>query len=240
MKSRSHGNESTSQPKRGLFVTLEGPDGSGKTTQGALLAERLLAEGFNVIHTREPGGTPLGRRLRQLLLAGADGGPVPVAEMLLMAADRAQHVETVIRPALAQGAVVVSDRFVDSSIAYQAGGLGLSEADVRRVNALATGGLLPDVTVLLDLDPMAGLERAGVRTTGAGADVDVQQKDGLDRIERRGPAFQSRVLATYRKLAALESVRWVRLPVADLSVEDVAEQVWAAVLPALQRVGARQ
>src|SRR5690606_25399984 len=126
--------------RRGFFITLEGPDGCGKGTQARLLVAWLKEQGFDAVHTFEPGGTALGRELRRLLLD--EGAPVsPVAGMLLMAADRAQHVEEVIRRALARGAVVVSERFVDSSIVYQGAGLGLPEEQIRQVNAVATGGL---------------------------------------------------------------------------------------------------
>lgn len=240
--------------RKGVFITLEGPDGCGKTTQVERLVEALRSRGVDVVRTREPGGTPLGRQLRQLLLGhSADGypadgrGPAPITEMLLMAADRAQHVHEVIGPALARGAVVVSDRYVDSSIAYQAGGVGLPESDVRRINALATGGLLPDVTMLLDIEPEDALGRAGARgdPDESGRDQRIHDERGaagelaapLDRIERRGVKFQERVLATYRRLAALESTRWVRIDVTGQTVDDVAENVWAAVQRVLKQAG---
>lgn len=218
-------------PKLGVFISLEGIDGSGKSTQAALLAEWLASQGYDVTATREPGGTPLGAELRRLLLGlkqghgDADGGravtddvsgetdgraPVPVAEMLLMAADRAQHVARVIGPALAAGKIVVSDRFVDSSRAYQAVGLGLPEADVARVNDIATGGLRPDLTILLDLDP---------------ARAHARQDEPRDRIERRGLDFQQRVRAAYHALVRRDPDRWVTLPVEGLSIEEVHAMV---------------
>lgn len=235
---------------RGKFITFEGPDGCGKTTQVERLVDVLRERGVDVVRTREPGGTPLGERLRQLLLAGGGGtaggsGPVPMAEMLLMAADRTQHVHELIRPALERGAVVISDRYVDSSIAYQAGGLRLPESDVRRVNALATGGLLPDLTILLDIEPEDALSRAGARTAaGAAGGGDGYDPEGsspqLDRIERRGIKFQERVVATYRRLAALESSRWERIDVTGQTVDEVATRVWAVVAPFLQKAGFEQ
>lgn len=215
---------------RGVFITFEGPDGCGKSTQASRLAQRLQQFGIDVVATREPGGTPLGRRLRQLLLEKDEDGPVPVVEMLLLAADRAQHVRQLIRPALQRGAVVLSDRYIDSSIAYQAGGLGLPEADVRKVNVLATDGLLPDLTILLDMEPEAALRRKQSGPVG-------EDGAGLDRIEGRGLLFQERVLTMYRRLAALETSRWVRLEVMDLSVDEVAANVWAAVTPVLRKAG---
>lgn len=203
----------------GVFITLEGIDGTGKSTQAALLVEWLTAQGRSVVHTREPGGTWLGGELRALLLGlrghPDDGGaPVPVAEMLLMAADRAQHVEQVIRPALAAGRTVVCERFVDSSLAYQAAGLGLPEGDVRLVNDVATGGLRPDLTIWLDLDPARAYGRDG---------------QGPDRIERRGLEFQRRVRSAYEELAKREPDRWVHLPVDGVPVGDVQAAVVRAV-----------
>lgn len=203
--------------QRGFFITLEGPDGCGKSTQARLLVAWLKERGVDAVHTFEPGGTPLGRELRRLLLDGAT--PVrPVAELLLMAADRAQHVEDVIRPALARGAVVVSERFVDSSLVYQGAGLGLPEAHIRQVNAVATGGLMPDLTVLLDLDPARAFAKEG---------------GGPDRIEGRGLQFQQRVWAGYHRLLAREPDRWVRVPVDGRPVADVQADVRRAVLTRL-------
>lgn len=213
--------------RRGVFITLEGIDGSGKSTQAARLVQFLSARGWSVVHTREPGGTPLGTELRALMLGrsrrlqgqenvSSDGGaPVPVAEMLLMAADRAQHVQQVIQPALAAGQLVVCDRYVDSSLAYQAGGLGLAEADVRRVNEVAIGGLWPDLTILLDLDVAHAYDRDG---------------SAPDRIERRGRGFQRRVAETYRRLAERDPERWVVLAVDGMSVD----HVHAAVVETVQ------
>ena len=169
-----------------MFVSFEGVDGSGKTTQARLLAERLRSEGREVVETREPGGTPLGERVRELVL-GADGAVAPWAEAALFAAARAQIVEEVIRPALARGADVVCDRYLDSSLAYQGVARGLGVERVLQLNLLATGGLLPDRTVLILLDP----GEAARRRTGA-----------PDRIEREGDAFAALVDRAYRDLAA--------------------------------------
>lgn len=206
---------------RGFFITLEGPDGCGKSTQARLLVKWLQELGVEAVHTFEPGGTALGRELRRLLL---DDGPavVPAAEMLLMAADRAQHVEEVVRPALARGAVVVSERFVDSSIVYQGAGLGLDEEQIRQVNAVATGGLSPDLTFLLDLDPEHAFSREGGRS---------------DRIEGRGLNFQREVWAAYHRLLAREPARWVRIPVAGRAVDEVQAEMRRAVLERLPLPG---
>lgn len=170
----------------GRFVVLEGGDGCGKSTQVGLLAAGLRARGLEVVETREPGGTPLGRALRTLLLGGDD--PVdPVAEALMMAADRAQHVAEVVRPALARGAWVVSDRHVPSSLVYQGLVRGLDLDAVERASTWATGGLVPDLVIVLDVDDDVAASR---------------RSPEADRMEREGDAFHADVRAAYRALAA--------------------------------------
>jgi dTMP kinase len=177
-----------------MFVTFEGIDGSGKTTQAALLADALRAEGRNVVATREPGGTALGEKIRALLL---DGGHVaPWAEATLFAAARAELVDEVIAPALRDGADVVSDRYIDSSLAYQGIARGLGVDDVLQLNLRATGGLLPDRTFLFAVDPA----EAAARSSGL-----------ADRIEREGLAFQARVDEAFREVAAMFPERIVLL-----------------------------
>jgi len=166
-----------------MFITFEGADGSGKSTQAELLRAALAAEGRDVVLTREPGGTEVGERIRGLLLDGP--GMTPWAEAALFAASRAQHVEQVIRPALARGADVVCDRYVDSSLAYQGIARGLGVDEVLELNFVATRGLLPDVTFVLLLDPSV----ARSRWTDA------------DRLEREGEELQVKVDAAYRELA---------------------------------------
>jgi dTMP kinase len=199
-----------------LFVAFEGGEGVGKSTQIRLAAQWLRSVGHEVLETREPGGTPLGAELRRLVL-DPDGQVSPRAEALLYAADRAQHVEHVIAPALAAGAVVLTDRYVDSTLAYQGAGRGLEDA--RVVTEWATGGLTPQLTVLLDLDPELGLARAGAR--GARP----------DRLESADLAFHHAVRDRFRALAAAEPERYLVLD-ASRSPEAVA----AAVRDGLERL----
>ncbi len=192
------------------FVVLEGGDATGKSTQVELLAARLRRAGHEVVTTFEPGATPLGARLRSLLLD--ESGPIdPIAEALLMAADRAEHVAEVVRPALQRGAWVVSDRFVPSSLAYQGVGRGLGVPEVGQLNELATAGLEPDLVVVLDLAPEVARERLG-RTR--------------DRMEGENDAFALAVHEAYRDLA--RSRGWSVVDASE-SVEAVAAGIWAHV-----------
>ena len=190
-----------------MFVTFEGVDGSGKSTQARLLADRLRSEGREVVLTREPGGTETGERIRELLLHGE--GLAPWAEASLFAAARAQLVDEVIRPALARGDDVVSDRYLDSSLAYQGVARGLGIERVLELNLLATSGLLPDRTFLLALPP----DEAAAR-----------QSDEPDRIESEGAAFAEEVDRAYREIALVISKR-VILVDGRANPEDIAEIV---------------
>jgi dTMP kinase len=172
----------------GRFIVLEGPDGVGKSTQAALLAERLGA-----LVTREPGATPVGKAIRELLLAHSTVDLEPRAEALLMAADRAQHVATVVRPALEQGRDVVSDRYLYSSVAYQGHGRGLPAAEIAQLSTWATGGLLPDVVVLLE---------------APGGLLTQRRARGGDRLEAAGEGFFARVEEGYRAQLAADPDRW--------------------------------
>ena len=174
------------------FIAFEGGEASGKSTQAARLAEALSA-----VLTREPGGTPAGRRIRELLLDPATGDLDPRAEALLMAADRAQHVAEVVRPALEAGRHVVTDRFVDSSLAYQGHARGLDVDEVRRLSVWATRDLRPDLIVLLDVPVEVAAERLA------------RLGDGPDRLEGEGVEFHRRVLEGFRSLAAAEPDRWI-------------------------------
>jgi dTMP kinase len=211
-------------PPPGLFLAFEGGEGAGKSTQVRRLQEWLTEQGVVVRTTREPGGTALGARVRGILLDPASAGLSPRAEALLYAADRAQHVHEVLRPALDAGAVVVTDRFVDSSLAYQGAGRTIGLDDVRAVSRWATEGLRPDLTVLLDLPPEVGLERARGRAAA-------------DRLESESLDFHQRVRATFTALAAADPGRYLVLD-ATGSPEEIAAAVRARVgtlLPGLPR-----
>lgn len=189
-----------------MFVSFEGLDGCGKTTQARLLARSLEEDGFDVVLTREPGGTPLGEKIRDLVLHGDDVSPW--AEAALYAAARAQHVEELIRPALARGAAVVCDRYLDSSAAYQGAGRGLGVDEVLALNLTVVGGLLPERTFLVEIDA----ETAAARVGGV-----------RDRIERAGPELWTRVADAYRGLAGRYPARYVvldgRRPIPQLAAE---------------------
>ena len=196
----------------GRFIAVEGADGTGKSTQARLLAERLGA-----LFTREPGGTPLGEQIRDLVLDPASEAPVDRAEALLMAAARAQHVDLVVAPALAAGRDVVSDRYVASSIAYQGHGRGLGAGPVAEVNQFATGGLTPDLVVLIEMAPPLAGRRLGDDREGE-----------LDRIEQAGGDLQAVVADAYRAMATADPGRWVIID-GDGTVDEVAARVAGTV-----------
>jgi len=193
----------------GLFIAFEGGEGSGKTTQARLIAIWLREIGYDVVTTHEPGATKVGMRLRALLLDTAHTGMSPHAEALMYAADRAEHVASVIQPALDRGAIVISDRYVDSSLAYQGNGRGLSRADIAQLNRWATGGRMPDLTILLDMPPEAGLGR---------------RARSADRLEAEPPEFHRRVRAGFLELARADPSRYLVLD-ATRSVAEVSSEI---------------
>jgi dTMP kinase len=195
----------------GLFITLEGGEGSGKTTLAAIIARRLEERGHSVCLTREPGGTALGCAIQDFLLG--EQAPVPLAELLLFTADRAQHVAEVIVPALESGRVVVCDRFLDSTVAYQGYGRGFDHLLVKKLNEAATGGLKPDLTLLLDVPPEIGLAREG-------AQLDVTGRESLE--------FHQRVRDGFLALANEEPQRFVTID-ATLPEAKVLEHALAAI-----------
>ena len=204
---------------RGVFITLEGGDGSGKTTQAELLHAWLAREGRTVLRTREPGGTDVGVEIREIVLHHR-GDIAPRAEALLYAADRAHHVAEVVRPAIARGDVVVQDRFIDSSVAYQGAGRVLDPAEIRSLSDWATEGLVPDLTVLLDLP----WEIARARLDGA--------RTRYDRLEAEAGEFHTRVREHYLALAAAEPERFVVVD-ATLPVDEIAARIRERVEPLL-------
>ncbi|RJG13662.1 dTMP kinase [Pseudomonas cavernicola] len=179
----------------GLFITLEGPEGAGKSTNREYLAERLRARGIDVLLSREPGGTPLAERIRELLLAPSDESMAADTELLLVFAARAQHLAEVIRPALARGTVVLCDRFTDATYAYQGGGRGLSEARIAVLENFVQGELRPDLTLVFDLPVEVGLARAAARGR-------------LDRFEQEGRDFFESVRQAYLRRATAEPARY--------------------------------
>ena len=205
--------------KQGIFITFEGIDGSGKSTQAQMLAARLTAEGVPALITREPGGTVLAEKIRDLLLF-AEEDLAPETEVLLYAAARAQHVHKVIRPGLARGAVVICERFTDSSLAYQGFASGNDPELILKMNTFATGGLVPNLTFLLDLKPDQGWCRVQERSGS----------EGTDRIEAKGLIFQEKVRQGYLQLAAAEAGRFCLLNGSDRTKEEIHQQIWTLFL----------
>lgn len=205
--------------QRGLFFTFEGIEGAGKTSHARRLAQTLKKKGLKVVLTREPGGTHLGREIRRLLLSPRLS-PTPRAELYLYLAERAQHVEETIRPALLEGSIVISDRYADGSVAYQGAARGLGVGWVRELSDWASGGLQPDLTFLLDAPVEVGLDRVRAR----GRD--------RDRLEREALSFHRRVRRGYLEIAAHAPER-IRLIRTDGPREDVAARVLRAAVPLL-------
>ncbi|MCA1635987.1 MAG: dTMP kinase [Acidobacteria bacterium] len=208
------------------FITFEGIDGSGKSTQLRILASELRLRGHEVVTTREPGGTPLGTRVRDLVL-DAEEQVDPLAELLLYAADRAQHVRKLVRPALESGRFVLSDRYADATVAYQGAGRGFPEELVAEVVALATGGLMPDLTLIFDLTVEESRRRAEQRS---------QKGDKQDRLDSEDAAFHTRVRDAYLRIAAAEPTR-VHVIEAGGSVQETQSQVMKFVLPCIEARG---
>src|SRR5579863_7924905 len=207
-----------STTKRGLFITFEGPDGSGKSTQARMLAERLRGEGRAVLESVEPGGTPIGQQIRRILLDPANKELTATAELLLMFAARAQNVEQWILPALSEGKIVISDRFTDSSLAYQGAGRGLGENTVLDLDRIACRGLIPDLTICIDIDTESGLARAMAR---GGKET---------RLEEQAIEFHHKVREAYHELARKEPRRF-RLIDGCGTPDAIAVKVWDEVSP---------
>ena len=206
-----------SASRSGFFIAFEGGEGAGKSTQVRLLAKALTAAGHEVVTTLEPGDTEVGRQLRQILLGHQTGTIDPRTEALLYAADRAEHVASVVRPALERGAVCITDRYIDSSIAYQGAGRVLDPDDIERISMWATGDLWPDLTIVLDIDPEVGLTRFSAPA---------------DRLEAEPLAFHQRVREHFLALSRRSPERYLVLD-ATAPVDAVSSQIRAAVLERL-------
>jgi dTMP kinase len=204
--------------ERGVFVCLEGGEGSGKSTQSRLLREALTAEGYTVVLTFEPGDTSVGKQLRRIVLDPATGVLSDRCEALLYAADKAEHVDTLVRPALERGEVVITDRYVDSTLAYQGAGRALDVAEVEQVARWATGDLRPHLTVVLDLEPAAGLGRFESR----------------DRIEGESLEFHQRVREAFVAMAKDDPDHYLVLD-ARAPVQEIHDQIRARLAPLLQQ-----
>ncbi len=207
---------------RGLFITFEGTDGAGKTTQIQRLSADLRQAGHDICLTREPGGTPISEQIRDMLLNPDHGEMAATTELLLYAASRAQHVSEVIKPALEAGKIVISSRFADAMVVYQGYGRGLDLERINRLNRIATDGVTPNVTLVLDLPVEIGLQRAQ------------KSRGGLDRLEREKIEFHQRLRDGYRALAQQETQR-LKIIDAQASPEQVYAQIKAAIQPLLHK-----
>ena len=210
------------QKRHGLFITFEGTEGSGKSTQMKLLAARLRQEGHAVTENQEPGATDIGRQIRRILLAPENDLMAPMTELLLMFASRTQAAAEIIRPALERGDIVVSDRFTDSTLAYQGEARGIGFETVMRAHKLALGDLMPDLTVCVEVDVEAGLARAHKRNAGNTEDA------AEARLDQQSMDFHHRVSAGYERIAAMEPGRFHMVDGRG-SMEEVAARVWSLV-----------
>lgn len=201
-----------------MFITFEGTEGSGKTTQVKRLADYLKGLGHTVVLTREPGGTEIGQQIRQVLHRVENNEMVPEAEILLYAADRAQHVNQLMRPALGRGEIVLCDRYIDSTFAYQGYGRELDLEKLKMITGFATGGLRPDLTLYLQVNPVEGLRRRR------------QGELEMNRMDRQAEAFYNRVETGYEALIAADPSRWERVD-ASGSIDMVEEKIHSIVLP---------
>jgi len=209
-----------------MFITFEGPEGSGKSTQARRLVARLREGGQRVILTREPGGTRAGGAIRAIWDDPVRRDLLPLTDLLLICADRAQHVAELIRPALKRGEIVISDRYADSTRAYQGAGSGLAPATVETLLQIATGGLVPDLTLLLNLPPAEGLARRHASERAG--------RSKLDRLDQRSLKYHQRVYAAYQYLAAQEPERWVSFD-ARQPIETLEEAIWQTVQVRLKK-----
>jgi dTMP kinase len=220
----------------GLFITFEGPEGSGKSTQARLLYERLQATGYPVILTREPGGTRIGEMIRRIVMDLRNTEMAATTETLLFSAARAQLVSELVRPYLATGGIVLCDRYADSTYAYQGYGLGRDLDELHAITAVATGGLMPDLTFYLDLDVEIGLQRKRVardRPEQQGASS--ANKPEWNRLDARDLAYHQRVAAGFAELMRRDPERWRGLS-AEQPVDALADAIYREVEPLLRRI----
>jgi dTMP kinase len=209
---------------RGIFITLEGMDGCGKSTQIEMLGQALESRGLDIVITREPGGTPVGESVRSLLVSDASVGIAAATELFLIVGARAQHVVELIKPSVAAGKIVISDRYTDSTVAFQGHGRGLDLSMIDEINELATGGFRPDLTILFDLDPAVARSRLNARPmSGWMGAVDEEKLD-----------FHTRVREGYLDLATREANR-IRVVEASGSLEETHAKVMSLVLPLIQK-----
>lgn len=218
----------------GVFITFEGPEGSGKSTQARLLYERLQGVGYPVILTREPGGTRIGEMIRRILVDLKHTEMAPTTETLLFSAARAQLVSELVRPYLATGGIVLCDRYADSTYAYQGYGLGRDLDELHAITAVATGGLMPDLTIFLDLDAEAGLRRKRAGRDRADQHGATPYPE-WNRLDARDLAYHQRVSAGFAELMRREPERWRCLP-AEQPVETLAEAILREVQPLLRQI----
>jgi len=215
--------------RRGLFITFEGTEGSGKSTQMKLLAARLREHGYGVTVNQEPGATDIGRQIRRIFLDPANDGMAPMTELLMVFASRAQAATEIIEPALKRGDVVVSDRFTDSTLAYQGEARGIGFETVLAAHKLALGSLMPDLTICVQVDLDTGLARAHTRNAGS-------QTDAAEaRLDRQDIDFHRKVSAGYQRIARMEPERFQMVDGSG-SIEEVAERIWLVVAKAVCRV----
>lgn len=211
---------------RGLFITFEGIDGCGKSTQRELLAQQIKQRGFEVVVTREPGGTPLGEGIRQLLVSDVSVHVAPTTELLLYVAARAQHVAELITPSLEAGRIVISDRYTDSTVAFQGYGRGLDPEMIEKLNKFATADLVPDLTIVFDIDPALARARLDSRPVGG----------LLGAFDEQHADFHERMRAGYLKMAKEQPSR-IQVVDAGGAVEETHSRVMALVLPLISYVG---
>jgi dTMP kinase len=212
--------------RRGKFITFEGLDGCGKSTQMARLGNRLREAGYSILESAEPGGTPIGQQIRRVLLDARNQDLCPTAELLLMFAARAQNVDQWILPALAEGKVVLSDRFTDSSLAYQGAGRGLGAEVVLEVDRIACRGLVPDLTLCIDIDPVTSLARAHARNRTDQSNVET-------RLDEQEIDFYRKVREGYRQIAVDEPNRF-RMVEGEHTPDEIAAEIWSIVESELQ------